>query len=233
MGYIDSAVRANINEEIAAAFAASTQKYLLGTDGDPFEDVSRWNAYIGSIFNIDATEDGIVPQFGQLPQPSMQPLTDHFRNLCAKMSAATGIHVSQFGLVHDQPSSAEAIYAENEPLILKVFDWNDDASIALTDVAIACLATEQKTSFDEIAERDYNILPCFRDPVISTLAQTVDAHVKIASQVDGYALTPSFWKEIKHNNDDAVRAVLEELDEVKGKEAASAAVTAIFGGGND
>lgn len=37
---IDCAMRANVNEEIAAAFAASTQKYLLGTDGDAFEDKS-------------------------------------------------------------------------------------------------------------------------------------------------------------------------------------------------
>ena len=117
MGYIDSAVRANVNEEIASAFAASTQKYLMGTDGDPFEHVTRWDTYIGSIVNVDMTADGTVPQFGQLPQPSMQPLSDHWRLLCGRMSAATGIHVSQFGQVHDNPASSDAIYAENEPLI--------------------------------------------------------------------------------------------------------------------
>ena len=81
------------NEEIAAAFAASTQKYLLGTDGDAFADKTKWSAFIGSIFEVTKTEDGTIPQFGQLTQPSMQPMTEHFGNLCKRMSAATGIHV--------------------------------------------------------------------------------------------------------------------------------------------
>ena len=101
------------------SFAASTQKYLLGTDGDAFADKTKWSAFIGSIFEVTKTEDGTIPQFGQLTQPSMQPMTEHFGNLCKRMSAATGIHVGQFGIMSDNPSSAEAIYAENEPLILK------------------------------------------------------------------------------------------------------------------
>ena len=194
MGYIDSAVRANVNEEIASAFAASSQKYLLGTDGDPFTDKTRWDAFIGSIFNIDMTNEGTVPQFGQLPQPSMQPMSDHWRLLCGRMSAATGIHVSQFGMVHDQPASSDAIYAENEPLILKVKDWNEDVSDTLTDVAIACLATEEGATFDEIEERGISIEARFRNPAMPTLAQQTDSSVKIASVVDGFANTETFWE---------------------------------------
>lgn len=214
MGYIDSAVRANINEEIASAFAASSQKYLLGTDGDPFEDVDRWQAFIGAIFNIDQTADGVIPQFGQLPQPSMQPLSDHFRNLCGKMAAATGIHVSQFGQVHDNPASSDAIYAENEPLILKVKDWNEDVSDVLTDVATACIATEMGTTFEAADSLDLQIMPRFRNPSMPTLAQITDANVKIASVVDGYSMTPTFWR----NNgfsDEEVATILSELAQVR------------------
>lgn len=232
MGYIDSAVRANINEEIAAAFAASTQKYLLGTDGDPFEQVDRWNAFIGSIFNIDQTEDGVIPQFGQLPQPSMQPLTDHFRNLCAKMSAATGIHVAQFGVVHDQPASAEAIYAENSPLINKVKTWHDDITDTLIDVAIACIATNEKTSFDVIAQRDYNILPRFQNPAQPTLAQMTDANVKIASVEPLYAKTRTFWR-TQGFTDEQVETVLSEIAQAEQQQATNDAITAIFGANNN
>lgn len=193
MGYIDSAVRENVNEEIASAFAASSQKYLLGTDGDPFVG-SRWDAYIGSIFNVDMTADGTTPQFGQLPQPSMQPLSDHFRNLCGKMSAATGIHVSQFGQVHDQPASADAIYAENEPLILKVKDWNEDVGDTLRDVAIASLATEGGVTFDDALEMYGYVEPRFRNPAMPTLAQQTDASVKLASVVNGFTQTDTFWE---------------------------------------
>lgn len=230
MGYIDSAVRANINEEIASAFAASSQKYLLGTDGDPFEDVDRWQAFIGAIFNIDMTQDGTVPQFGQLPQPSMQPLTDHFRNLCAKMSAATGIHVSQFGLVHDQPASAEAIYAENSPLIRKVKAWHSDAGDTLTDVAIACLATERDTTFDSVDVGGLEIQPRFMNPAMPTLAQMTDASVKIASVVPAYASTPTFWR-LNGFTDEEVTTVMRELQTAQAAEASNAMVSTLFGGG--
>ena len=230
MGYIDSAVRANINEEIASAFAASSQKYLLGTDGDPFEDVDRWQAFIGAIFNIDMTVDGTVPQFGQLPQPSMQPMTDHFRNLCAKMSAATGIHVSQFGLVHDQPASAEAIYAENSPLIRKVKAWHSDVGDTLTDVAIACLATEQDTTFDSVDMSGLEIQPRFMNPAMPTLAQMTDASVKIASVVPAYASTPTFWR-LNGFTDEEVITVMRELQTAQAQEASNAMVSTLFGGG--
>jgi hypothetical protein len=228
MGYVDDAVRANINEEIAAAFAASTQKYLLGTDGDPFQYKDRWSAFIGSIFNIDQTEDGTIPQFGQLTQPSMQPLTDHFRNLCANMSAATGIHVAQFGMVHDQPSSAEAIYAENSPLINKVKQWHDDITDTLIDVALSCIATAEGVSYDAIVQRGYNILPRFQNPAQPTLAQMTDASVKIASVDPLYPKTRTFWTN-QGFTAEQVETVLAEEAAAAREQATNDAMSAIFG----
>lgn len=230
MGYIDSAVRANVNEEIAAAFAASAQKYLLGTDGDPFENVSRWNAYIGNIFNIDKDEDGDVPQFGQLAQPSMEPLNVHWRLLCGRMSAATGIHVSQFGLVHDNPASGDAIYQENEPLILKVKNWNEDVKDVLVDVAMALLATEQGTTFDAIDAQDLGIVANMPNPAMPTLAQQTDSSVKIAAAVPGFALTKAFWIMNGFSNDEA-DAIMRQIRDAETMQATNAAIASIFGGG--
>ena len=215
MGYIDSAVRANVNEEIASAFAASAQKYLLGTDGDPFENITKWQAFIGNIFNIDKDEDGDVPTFGQLPQPSMQPLSDHWRLLCGRMSAATGIHVSQFGQVHDNPASSDAIYAENEPLILKVKDWNEDAGSVLSDVAIALLATNRGVSFDAIRAENIGVESRFRNPSMPTLAQQTDSSVKIAAMVDGFSMTETFWEMNGFGAEERSR-IMRELRRVQG-----------------
>lgn len=228
MGYIDSAVRANVNEEIASAFAASTQKYLLGTDGDPFENVSRWNAYIGSIFNIDLTEDGEKPEFGQLPQLSMEPLNVHWRMLCGKMSAATGIHVSLFGKVHDNPASGDAIYAENEPLILKVKDWNEDVSDVLVDVATALLATERGTTFDAVDAEGLAIEARFPNPAMPTLAQQTDASVKIASCVEGFAHTETFWEMNGFGKEERER-IMRQIQDVRTRQVSDANVSRIFG----
>lgn len=231
MGYIDSAVRANVNEEIAAAFAVSTQKFLLGTAGDPFENVSRWDAYVGSVFNIDYnSDDEVMPQFGQLPQPSMQPLTDHWRLLCGRMSAATGIHVSQFGQVHDNPASSDAIYAENEPLILKCKDWNEDVKRVLVDVATALIATERGTTFDAIDEQGLGIVANMPNPAMPTLAQQTDASVKIASVVPGFAQTMAFWTMNGFSIEEADR-IIRQIEDVKTKEASDKLVAQIFGGG--
>jgi hypothetical protein len=229
MGYIDSAVRANVNEEIAAAFAVSTQKYLLGTAGDPFEKVSRWEAFVGSIFNIDYnSDDEVMPQFGQLPQPSMQPIADHWRLLCGRMSAATGIHVSQFGQVHDNPASSDAIYAENEPLILKCKDWNEDVKRVLVDVATAMLATERNTAFDAIDEQGLGIVANMPNPAMPTLAQQTDASVKIASVVPGFAQTMAFWTMNGFSIEEADR-ILRQIEDAKTKEASNALIANIFG----
>ena len=207
---IDSAIRLNVNEEIASAFAATTQKYLLGTDGESFEGVSKWEAYIGSILEVEMNSDGGTPQFGQLTQPSMQPLSDHFNNLCKRMSAATGIHVGQFGMANANPSSAEAIYAENEPLILKCKSFIKEAKNALNRVCVAAYATEMNLTYDEALAR-LDVSVHFLNPVMPTLAQQTDSSIKLASVVDGFAGTPTFWR-LNGFDDDEVRNLTSECE---------------------
>lgn len=207
---IDSAIRANVNEEIASAFAATTQKFLLGTDGESFEGVSKWEAYIGSILEVEMNSDGGTPQFGQLTQPSMQPLSDHFNNLCKRMSAATGIHVGQFGMANANPSSAEAIYAENEPLILKCKSFIKEAKNALNRVCVAAYATEMGMTYDEALEQ-LDVSVHFLNPAMPTLAQQTDSSIKLASVVEGFAGTPTFWR-LNGFDDDEVRNLTSECE---------------------
>lgn len=222
---IDCAIRLNVNEEIASAFAASTQKYLLGTDGESLEGVSRWDAFIGSILEVEMNSDGGTPQFGQLTQPSMQPLTDHFNNLCKRMSAATGIHVGQFGLQSDNPSSAEAIYAENEPLILKCRSFIREAKAALRRVGIAAMATEAGVSYTE-AESAYDVNARFLNPAMPTLAQMADSSIKLAGVVEGFANTPTFWRMNGLDNDES-RDVRREVSDNRARDEARSAAIAV------
>lgn len=207
MGLVDEAVRAFVDESVAAAFAASPQRYLLGTESDPFDEAQelRYKAWIGHIFNVDMAPDGTIPTYGQLPQPSMQPLTDHFRNLCGRMSAATGVHVSQFGLVHDQPASGDAIYMENEPLILKVRDWNADASRTLSQVGTAAAAIEVGATYDDFANLGIDIFANFKNPAMPTLSQMTDSAVKIASVCPWFAQTPTFFSMLGFSDDERRR----------------------------
>ena len=192
----DSAVREALRTEISAEFFTSPQKYLLGADKDAFENKTKWEAYIGNIFAVGRDEDGNIPQFGQLSQGSMQPHTDYMRSLAARFSGETNVPISTLGVIHDQPASAEAIYAASEPLIIECEDFNDGARESLKTLAIMAIAGELDMPYDELAEQYTDFTPNFRNPAMPSVVSQTDAMVKIASVVPGFAGTDVFFEQI-------------------------------------
>ena len=207
-------------------FFTSPQKYLLGTDGDPFEQKTKWEAYIGNIFNIDMNDDGSVPQFGQLSQGSMQPHTDYMRALAMRFSGETNVPVSQLGVIHDNPSSAEAIYAANEPLIIEAQTLIDDNSDAMVLVAQMALATYRGVALSELAEEELDILPHFKSPAMPSVVSQADAMVKIAAVVPKFPGTSVFWEMLGFSEDMRNRTK-SEMEAGDNREA----LIAIMGGG--
>ena len=222
----DSAVREALRTEISAEFFTSPQKYLLGVDGDPFEDKTRWEAYIGNVFVVGKTEDGSTPGFGQLSQGSMQPHTDYMRSLAARFSGETNVPLSQLGIVSDNPSSAEAIYAANEPLIIEAETMIEDNSPALVAVAQMALAVSRDVALADLRAEALDITPNFRSPAMPSIVSQADAMVKIASVVDGFAGTDVFWEQLGFS-EDMRRRVTEQLEAGSNR----AVLNALMGGG--
>lgn len=116
MSITDTAVRTMLRMEVSAEFYSSPQRYLIGADEPPEDKNGRkltgWEATISKMLNISLNEDGQAPVIGQFTQMTMQPHTDMLRALAARMSGATGVPLSQFGVMTDSgPSSSEAIMA--------------------------------------------------------------------------------------------------------------------------
>lgn len=196
MSITDSAVREALRTEISAEFFTSPQKYLLGADRDAFSATTKWEAYIGNIFAVGRDENGDLPEFGQLSQGSMQPHTDYMRSLAARFSGETNVPISTLGVIHDQPASAEAIYAASEPLIIECEDFNDGARETLRTLALMCIAGELDVPITELDERYYDFTPDFRNPAMPSVVSQTDAMVKIASVVPGFAGTDVFFEQI-------------------------------------
>lgn len=196
MSITDSAVRESLRTEISAEFFTSPQKYLLGADADAFRNVTKWEAYIGNIFAVGRDENGDLPQFGQLSQGSMQPHTEYMRSLAARFSGETNVPISTLGVIHDQPASAEAIYAANEPLIIECEDFNDGARETLRSIALMAMAAKLDTPLSELPEEFYDFTPDFRNPAMPSVVSQTDAMVKIASVVPGFAGTDVFFEQI-------------------------------------
>lgn len=208
MSLTDSAVRAALGGDIAFQFAVAPQKYLLGADKDALEGKTRWEAYIGNIFAVSSDEDGNKPSYGQLPQASMQQYTDFMRSLAARFSSETNVPLAQLGVNSDaNPSSAQAIYAANEPLIIECQDLNEGARDSLRTIALMCIAADNGKSFDSLSDEDKDFVVNFANPAMPSIVSQADAMVKIASVVPDFAGTDLFFEQIGFTEDMRKKAV--------------------------
>lgn len=229
MSITDDAVRCALGGSIAFQFAVSPQKYMLGTDRNPFEKKTRWEAYIGNWLAVGYNgKDGVMPQVGQMPQPSMQQYSDYMRSLAARFSGATNVPVSQLGVIHDNPASAEAIYAANEPLIIEATDVIEGSRDTMRNLARMCVAAERDVEFDALTAEEREITATYRNPAMPSVVSMADAAVKIAGAVEGFAGTSYFWK-LVGLPEDARREIEREQEAA----ATNAMLASMFGGGSD
>lgn len=196
MTITDAAVRESFRTELSAEYFTSPQKYLLGADPKALDGKTKWEAYIGNIFAVSRDANGDLPQFGQLSQGSMQPHADYMRSLAARFAGETNVPLHMLGVVSDNPSSAEAIYAASEPLIIDAEDLNASARDSLKSLALMCLAGELGVPVDELTDEQRDFSANFASPAMPSVVSQTDAAVKIASVVPEFAGTPSFWKMI-------------------------------------
>lgn len=228
MSLTDSAVREALRTEISAEFFTSPQKYLLGADADAFGTQTKWEAYIGNIFAIGRDENGDVPQFGQLTQGTMQPHTEYMRSLAARFAGETNVPISQLGVIHDNPASAEAIYAANEPLIIEAEDLNDGNREALQNIAVMAVSAALNTPISELTPEQSDISAIFKNPAMPSIVSQADAMIKIASAVPEFAETSVFWEELGFAEDTRRRI----MSEIKSASASQLVTAALLGAEN-
>ena len=179
MDITDDAQRASRRAEIAAEFAASTQKYLMGADEGTFENKSRWDAALDAIVTFSRDAEGDLPQFGQLAQPSMQPHTEYFRSLAARFSGETSIPLSCLGVNTDaNPQSADAARVEAEPLVIEAQNLNADNGRSLANIAYMALAVANGTDYETEASAPSPVTVHFNDPSMPSISSVSDAIVK-------------------------------------------------------
>ncbi|WP_342800981.1 phage portal protein [Nocardia sp. No.11] len=124
MSITDEAVRTVLRTEISAEFFAGPQRYILGAEPEAFEDATGrqrtgWESVIGRILAIGRDEDGELPTVGTFAQMSFQPHLEHMRSIAMRFAGATNLSVGTLGVVTDNPSSAEAIHANKEELLIE------------------------------------------------------------------------------------------------------------------
>ena len=174
----DAALRANLREEVAAEFATSIQKYILGVEDDFFENNDKLEAYIGNVLALTPNNDGEIPRVGQFTQTGTQPQIESIRTLASRFAGETSIPVTELGIIHDNPASYEALITMYSSLLTECEDMNERNGEALKVVGKLMLATMNDKSYWELDEVERSIMCDWRDPSLMSSAARMDMTAK-------------------------------------------------------
>lgn len=211
---IQGYVRTIANATIGLEFATSPQKYLLGITDEQYDVVvnQKFKQYVGSILAATVNpETGANPAFGQLPQGSITPHVEMIRVLATQFSAATGLTVTDTGVVNDaNPTSADAVLAQSQTLISLAEQLNTSNGDSLNTIARMAMAVVNNTSLDKLTDEQKDVIAHFRNPSLPSVAASADAAIKIASVRQGFADTDVFAEMVGFSQADIRRIKAQE-----------------------
>ena len=211
---IDGYVRTLANATIGLEFSTAPQKYLLGLSDEQFELViqNKFKQYTGNILAATTNpETGEKPTFGQLQQGTLSPHVEMIRVLATQFSAATGLTVTDTGVVNDaNPTSSDAILAQSQTLICMAEQLNIGNGNSLRNIALMALAIANNVRMDELSENQLEVAAHFKNPAMPSVAMTADAAIKIASARENFANTDTFLEMIGFDKADIRRIKAQE-----------------------
>lgn len=225
---IQGYVRTIANATIGLEFSTAPQKYLMGVTDDQYDILinQKFKQYIGNIIaSTTNPETGEKPTFGQLQQGTISPHVEMMRVLATQFSAATGLSVTDTGVVNDaNPTSSDAILAQTQTLVALAEQLNTSNGDSLRTIAQMALAIAQNTTMDALTDDQRNVVAHFKNPAMPSVSVTADAAIKIASAREGFANTDTFLEMIGFDQADIRRIRAQEsrvrglsvLDELEG-----------------
>ena len=205
---IQGYVRTIANATIGLEFSTAPQKYLLGASDDQVDAVinEKFRQYVGNILAATTNENGEKPTFGQLTQGSITPHVEMIRVLATQFSAATGLTVTDTGVVNDaNPTSSDAIMAQSQTLVSMAEQLNTGNGDALRMIALMAIAIANDTTMDQLTDEQKDIVAHFKNPAMPSVAVTADAAIKIASARPDFAKTDTFLEMIGFDQADIRR----------------------------
>lgn len=212
-------VRTIANATIGLEFSTAPQKYLLGLTDEQYDVVvnQKFKQYIGSLIaSTTNPETGEKPTFGQLPQGTITPHVNMIRLLATQFSAATGLTVTDVGVVNDaNPTSSEAILAQSQTLVLMAEQLNAGNGDSLRNVALMAQAIVRNVRVEDLTDDEKNVIAHFKNPAMPSVSVTADAAIKIASARQGFAQTDTFLEMIGFDQAD-IRRIKAQEQRVRG-----------------
>ena len=217
---IDGYVRTIANATIALEFDTTPQKYILGLTDEQYDAVvsDKFKQYVGAI--IAATnnpETGEKPTVGQFAQGSLDPHIEMIRILATQFSAATGLTVTDTGVVNDaNPTSSDAILAQSQTLVSLAEQLNSGNGDTLRLIAQMAMAISQNKTMEELTPEELDVVAHFKNPAMPNVAVTADAAIKISTSRPEFAQTDTYLEMVGFSQAD-IRRIKAQEQRVRGQ----------------
>ena len=228
MAYTNDVLRTLQDMAVSAAFYAAPQKWMVGLSERDFKKLAnnpdaKWDTSIGAMLIAALNDEGEPPKLGQFSAASPQPYIDQLRAYAMLAAGAARVPADVLGVIHDNPTSAEAIEAARESVCMKAGNLNDSNAESLRNVALMAMAVAEGTSIDGLDERQKSVTARFASTRFYSLAESADAATKFASIVPEFPYTVDFW--CMHGYTlDAARKKVSELNRIRAQADATEAL---------
>lgn len=224
MHLTDAYLREMLRLEVGAECYTSPQKVLLGGDDSLTTELAgNYKAYIANLLTISKGEQGDVPNLIQLAAASMTPHIEVMRCLAANLAGCSDVPISELGVISDNPSSAEAIYAAKEALVIEAEQLNRNNGKSLKELILMAHAMNEDITYNEIEPDYHDIIPHFKSPAMPSVVSQADAMTKIATVDDGFAGTTAFYSSIGFDD-----ALIEQIKAEKDGNAGQSILSKLY-----
>ncbi|MDR1447694.1 MAG: phage portal protein [Candidatus Ancillula sp.] len=187
MSLMDSAVRTIIRGEISAEVYNAPMRFLLGTSNNAKDLMNKIRSEIGTIHGISRGPDGQVPQLQQFDPVSFGPHNDQLKMWANLLSAEISVPVAELGFPSDNPSSAEAVALQREPIKLDANRTIKSFSASLK--RIITTAVMLKNADTSVPQELKNCRPKFMPPFQPSISSSGDAVSKLTTAIPWIANT--------------------------------------------
>jgi len=136
---------------------------------------------------------------------------ERWHDFATSFAGETGIPLVSLGITHDNPQSAEAIFAAREDLIIEAESLNLTNGKALRNVGLLVMAIARNTSIDKLDDGARTLMPKFRRPDRPSIASQSDAMLKQATAVPWLVETEVFLEELGYDEATRSRLINEKM----------------------
>lgn len=214
LSIVDRAVRASMRMDLSSELFTAPGLLLRGVDEATFDKIKRsWSWQLGSVKGLSRDEDGDIPEVDTIPQQSMQPYVDQLRELAQELAGALSLPVGSLGIVQDNPSSADAIYAAREELVTEASDFNDANSYALNRVYRNILLLRDGW----LPEDATRISTHWRNPARPSIVSQSDAMIKQIQAIPEIGKTDVALEELGYTRQQIMR-MRAQIEQSRGRD---------------